>query len=168
MIQSFSGKKPLIDDNAWVAKSAAVIGDVKLAPSASIWFNAVVRADIAPIVIGEGSNVQDNATLHVDLGMPCIIGKNVTIGHNAVVHSATVGDGALIGMNATVLNGAVIGEGAVIGAGALIPERAVVPPLAVTVGVPAKQIKTLPNAQAALENAEHYKTLAAEFAREGF
>lgn len=162
MIKSILGKTPKIHPSAYVADGAAVIGDVTIDKDASIWFNAVVRGDLAPITVGECSNVQDNCTLHVDPGLPLVIGKRVTIGHNAVVHSATIGDDVLIGMNATVLNGAKIESGSVIGAGALVTENSVIPAGSVAVGVPAKVIKTVDEATAAhiRENAEGYALAA--------
>lgn len=117
---------------------AVVVGDVTLGENCSVWFNAVIRADEAPITIGDGTNVQDNATLHVSEDNPLTVGKNVTIGHGAILHSCTVEDGALIGMGAVVLDGAVIGQDAMVAAGALVTPRTVIPAGTLAVGSPAK------------------------------
>lgn len=117
---------------------AVVVGDVTLGENCSVWFNAVIRADEAPITIGDGTNVQDNATLHVSEDKPLTVGRNVTVGHGAILHSCTVEDGALIGMGAVVLDGAVIGENAMVGAGALVTPRTVIPAGTLAVGSPAK------------------------------
>jgi carbonic anhydrase/acetyltransferase-like protein (isoleucine patch superfamily) len=118
---------PGIETSAWVAPDAAVIGAVYLGPRASVWFGAVLRGDTEPIVVGEGSNVQDNAVLHTDMGFPLTIGRDCTIGHKAILHGCTIGDETLIGMGATVLNGARIGRNCLIGAGALVTEGKEIP-----------------------------------------
>ena len=104
-------KTPSISEATFVADGARIIGDVSLAAGASVWYNAVLRGDSAAIVIGPGSNVQDNVSVHVDSGHPVRVGAKVSIGHNAVVHGCTIGDGSLIGMGAVILSGAVIGSG---------------------------------------------------------
>ncbi|MBO5975758.1 MAG: gamma carbonic anhydrase family protein, partial [Oscillospiraceae bacterium] len=98
MIMEYKGIMPEISSEAFVAPSADIIGDVKIAADASVWFGAVIRGDEAPISIGEGTNIQDNCVLHCDHGSPMVIGKNVTIGHGSIVHGATIGDNVLIGM----------------------------------------------------------------------
>lgn len=133
----------LIDETAFVAETATVIGNVRMGRDSSVWFGAVVRGDCESIEIGEGANIQDLSVLHADPGFPCKIGELATVGHAAVVHGATVEEGALIGIRAVVLNGAVIGAGAVVGAGALVPERCVIPPRHLAVGVPAKVVREL-------------------------
>src|SRR5678816_2979413 len=120
---------------------AYVSGNVSLGKGVFILPFAVVRGDTELIQIGEGSNVQDGAVLHADIGMPCLVGKRVTIGHRAIVHGATVGDDALIGMGAIVLNRAQIGAGALVAAGALVPEGMIVPPNSLAVGAPAKVLR---------------------------
>lgn len=117
---------------------AVVVGDVALGENCSVWFNAVLRANEAPITIGDGTNIQDNATLHVSEDQPLTVGKDVTVGHGAVLHSCTVGDGALIGMGAIVLDGAVVEENAMVAAGALVAPRTVIPAGTLAVGSPAK------------------------------
>ena len=122
----FNDVSPRIAPDVYLAPGSVVIGDVEIGAGSSVWFNAVIRGDVAPIRIGERSNVQDNAVLHVDTGTPCIVGDEVTIGHSAVVHGTTVGDGVTIGMGAVVLSRSTIGEEAIVAAGALVPEDAVV------------------------------------------
>ncbi|WP_291037081.1 gamma carbonic anhydrase family protein [Herbiconiux sp.] len=138
MLITYEGQTPEIDPTAWVAPTATVIGRVHLAASASVFYGAVLRGDNDPIVVGEGSNLQDNVVVHTDLGKPATIGRGVSVGHGAVLHGCTVEDDCLIGMNATVLNGAVIGTGSLVAAGALVLEGTVVPPGSLVAGVPAK------------------------------
>lgn len=134
---------PNVAQTAWVAETATVRGDVTLGEDVSVWFSAVIRGDEAPVRVGDRSNVQDGAVLHVSRGFPCIVGAEVTIGHSAVIHGCTVEDGALIGIHATVLDGAVIGAGALVGAGAVVPPGMHVPPGMLALGVPAKVVKPL-------------------------
>jgi carbonic anhydrase/acetyltransferase-like protein (isoleucine patch superfamily) len=129
---------PTIPPSAWIADTATVRGRVTLGEHVSIWFSAVLRGDDEPITIGDNSNVQDGAVLHVSEGFPCVVGNNVTIGHRAIVHGCTVEDGALIGMGAVVLDGATIGAGAMVAAGAVISPGMNVPPGMLAVGVPAR------------------------------
>lgn len=131
------------DGDVWIAPGARVIGRVRLDKGASVWFNAVLRGDNEPIVLGEDSNVQDNAVCHTDLGFPLTIGARCTIGHAAILHGCTVGDGSLIGMGATVLNGAVIGSSVLVGAGALVTEGKVIPDGVLVVGRPARVTRPL-------------------------
>ncbi|MFJ9589053.1 gamma carbonic anhydrase family protein [Streptomyces acidicola] len=138
LIAGVGGKDPKVDQAAFTAPTSVVLGDVTLHAEASVWYGAVLRAEFEPIVVGAGSNVQDNCTLHVDPGFPISIGERVSIGHNAVVHGATVEDDCLIGMGATVLNGAVIGAGSLVAAQALVPQGMRVPPGSLVAGVPAK------------------------------
>ena len=158
MIVSFGGKMPRDEGAAFVAPNATLIGDVVLKPGATVWYGAVLRGDDGTLTVGEGSNVQDNAVLHCDVGGRVDIGKNVTVGHSAIVHGCTVGDGALIGMHATLLNHCVIGKNCIIGAGALVPEGMVIPDGMVAVGIPARVIKPVTPEQIArnLRNAEGY------------
>lgn len=139
--------QPTIPPSAWIAGTATVRGDITLGEDVSIWFAAVLRGDEAPITIGDRTNIQDGAVLHVSAGFPCIVGREVTIGHGAVVHGCTVEDGALIGIRATVLDGAVIGAGAIVGAGAVVPPGMHVPPGTLALGVPAKVVGPLSEAQ---------------------
>lgn len=127
-----------IAPTAWVAPNATLIGDVSLGDEVSVWFNCVLRGDLAPIRIGRQSNIQDGCILHVGAQYPCTIGERVSLGHGAIVHGATVEDDCLIAIRATILNGAVIGRGSLVGAGAVVPEHAVIPPNSLVLGVPAK------------------------------
>ncbi len=165
MIRDYRGILPKISESAFVAETAAVIGDVTVEENANIWYGAVLRGDEGPIEIGKNTNIQDNATVHTNHEYKVIIGENVTVGHNAIVHGCTVGDGTMIGMGAVVLNGAVIGKGCLIAAGALIKEREVIPDGSLCVGVPAKIIRTLNEEAKAgvLENAEMYVKLGQEY-----
>lgn len=162
MIRALNGKGPEIAESCFLAENAVVIGDVTLDDQVNVWYGAVIRGDENRIEIGAGSNVQDNATLHVGENYPISLGKNVTVGHNAVVHGCTVGDDTLIGMGAVVLNGAVIGKGCIIGAGALIKEKEVIPDFSLCVGVPAKIIRTLDEraVESNRKNAAVYRDLA--------
>ena len=158
MMLSFGGKMPRDEGAVFVAANATVLGDVTLGRGVNIWYGAVLRADEGALILGENSNVQDNAVLHCDPGGQVVLGKNVTVGHSAIVHGCTVGDNSLIGMHATILNHAVVGKNCIIGAGALVPEGMVIPDGSVAVGVPAKIIKqvTPAQAEASVRNAAHY------------
>ncbi|MFD2181084.1 gamma carbonic anhydrase family protein [Rhodoplanes azumiensis] len=130
----------------WVADTAVLIGRVRLLDEASVWFGAVLRGDNEWIEIGVRSQVQDNATLHTDMGFPLTIGSDCVIGHNVIMHGCTVASCSLIGMGAIVMNGAVIGEGSIVGAGAVIPEGKTYPPRSLIVGAPGKVVRTLDDA----------------------
>jgi len=137
-IYKLGDKVPAIDETAYVAAEATVIGEVILEKNASVWSGAVVRGDNEPIRIGAGSNVQEGAVLHADPGFPLTIGANVTVGHQAMLHGCTVGDGSLIGIHAIVLNGAVIGRNSLVGAGALVSEKKSFPDNSLIIGTPAR------------------------------
>jgi gamma-carbonic anhydrase len=143
----FKGVWPTIAEDVFVAPGAMIIGNVTIHEGASVWYNTVVRGDSAPIVIGRGTNVQDNCTLHVDGDAPLTIGEECTIGHGAVVHGATVGDRVLVGMNAVVLSHAQVGSSTIIGACALVGERKHIPEKVLAVGVPAKVMRELTEAE---------------------
>ncbi len=145
MILSYNQKYPHIAASAFIAATATIIGDVQIAEGANIWYGAVLRGDLAPIRIGANTNIQDNCTVHVDVGKPTHIGRHVTVGHNAVVHGCTVEDHALIGMNAVILSGAHIKSGCVIAAGAVIKEGQVAGPNQLLAGTPAVPKKKLPH-----------------------
>lgn len=158
MIYNFKDKKPKTDEAVFIAPSADIIGEVTLGKDVSVWFNATIRADLSPVTIGDGTNVQDNCVIHVDTDKPTTVGKNVIIGHNVILHGCTVGDNSLIGMGAVVLNGAVIGEGCVVGAGALVTENKKFPDRSLIIGSPAKAIRTLTDEQVQkiLEGVDRY------------
>lgn len=127
----------------WVAKNATVVGDVTLGPGSSVFYGAVLRGDIARIVVGEGSNIQDNCVVHLADDLDAIIGDWVTVGHGAIIHACTIGDECLIGMGATVLDGARVGARSIVGAGAVVTPRTVIPPGSMVLGAPAKVARAL-------------------------
>lgn len=147
-----------IGTETYIAPNATLAGDVNLGNHVTILFGAVLRADMDSIVIGDGSNVQDNAVIHESIGKPVIIGKNVSIGHGAIVHGAIIEDDCLIGMGAIILNGAKIGKGSLIAAGALVSERKEIPPRSLVMGVPGKVVRELTDEEIAgnLKNAATY------------
>lgn len=157
-VLALPGREPSIDPGAFVAEGARIVGDVRLAESSSVWYNAVLRADSASIVIGAGSNVQDNVSVHVDAGNPVRIGRRVSIGHNAVVHGCSIDDGSLIGMGAVVLSGAVIGKGCLVAGGAVVLGGTEVPDGSLVAGVPAQVRRALSDEERAglLANADIY------------
>ncbi len=159
---AFNGVTPTLAPDVFVAPGAMVIGDVTIGEGSSVWYNAVLRGDIAPIRIGKGSNVQDGAVLHVDEGVPCVLGDGVVIGHGAVVHSATVGNGAMVAMHATLLSHAKIGDECIVGANALVAEGKEFPARSLIVGVPGKVLRDVTDeqAEAIRENARRYATYA--------
>lgn len=160
--------EPQLGEGAWAAPSADLIGDVRLGPRASIWFQAVIRADNTPIVIGEESNIQDGSVCHSDPGFPLTIGARVTVGHQAILHGCTIGDDCLIGMGARILNGAVIAPDCLVGAGALITEGKHFESGSLIVGAPGRVARQLTDAekQALRISAAHYADKAARYARE--
>jgi len=145
-----------------IAKNATIVGNVELEEDVSIWYNAVIRGDLDKIVIGKGSNVQDNCVIHVSKGYPTIIGGYVSIGHGAVLHGCRIGDNVLVGMNATILNGAKIGDNCIIGANALITQNKEIPPNSLVLGVPGKVVRELSEEEikSIKENALRYIDLA--------
>lgn len=148
IILPWEGVWPEIAEDAFVAPTAVIVGNVSIGSQSSIWFHTAIRGDIAPISIGKRSSVQDNTVVHVNMDAPTVIGDDVTIGHSALVHGTTIRDGALIGMGSLVLSYSSVGRNAVIAAGALIPERCEVPDEAIMIGVPARQRDGLSDEQA--------------------
>ncbi|MDZ7936639.1 MAG: gamma carbonic anhydrase family protein [Emticicia sp.] len=146
----------------FIAQNATVVGKVSLGEDSSVWYSAVIRADVEDVIIGKRTNIQDGAILHADLGEPTIIGDNVTVGHGAIIHGATVGDGTLIGMRSTILNRAKIGKYCIIGACALVTEGMEIPDYSMVLGVPARVVKQLPPeyAEKLLKSAAHYVEMA--------
>ena len=132
---------PQIDDEAFVAPTAVVVGAVTMGPRSSIWYGAVARADAEVIEIGADSNVQDGCTLHSDPGFPLVVGRGVTVGHRVVLHGARIDDDVLVGMGSVVMNGAHIGSGSIVAAGAVVTQGTQVPPGSLVAGVPAKVIR---------------------------
>lgn len=167
MIIPYNGMSPTIGKDVYIAPTAVLIGNVTVEDGASIWFNAVLRGDMAPITIGRNSNVQDNCTIHTDAGKPAVVGEHVTIGHNAVVHGCTIDDGCLIGIGAIVLNGAHILPKTVVAAGAIVRENSRMGPLQLVTGAPAVVKKELSasSSQRFLNAADHYCKLSAAYRR---
>jgi carbonic anhydrase/acetyltransferase-like protein (isoleucine patch superfamily) len=165
MIYALDGVVPEIDPDAWVAPGAQVMGRVVLGAGVGVWFGAVLRGDNEPIVVGEATNIQENAVLHTDMGYPLTIGRDCTIGHKAMLHGCTIGEGTLIGMGATVLNGAKIGRGCLIGACALITEGKEIPDGSLVMGSPGRVVRQLDEAGRArlLASAAGYRANAARF-----
>jgi carbonic anhydrase/acetyltransferase-like protein (isoleucine patch superfamily) len=163
MLLPYGDAAPVVDPEAWLAPTATVIGDVRIAARASVFYGAVIRADMAAVELGAGSNLQDNVVVHTDFGFPTRIGAGVSVGHAAVVHGCTVEDDVLVGMHATVLNGAVVGTGSLLAAGTVVLEGTVVPPRSLVAGVPGKVRRTLDDAEVerVRRNAEIYVELAA-------
>ena len=147
MIYQLEDAVPQIHASAWVAENATLAGQITLQKDVSIWFNAVLRAEHAPITVGEGSNIQDGTVCHVDPGMPLTIGRSVTVGHKVMLHGCTIGDESLIGINAVILNGAKIGRHCLIGANSLIPEGKEIPDGSLVMGSPGKIVRALSEAQ---------------------
>lgn len=139
----YLGKSPSIGEDVYIAEGANVIGDVTIGNRSSVWFNAVLRGDIAPIIIGSNVNIQDLSMIHVNTDQPTVIEDNVSVGHGCILHSCTLHKGCLIGMGAIILNESEIGENSLVAAGSLIPERKKYPPNTLIMGSPAKVIREL-------------------------
>ncbi len=137
------GRTPDLAQANWVARNATVVGDVTLGPKASVFYGAVLRGDIARIIVGEGSNIQDNVIVHLADDGDAVIGSYCTVGHAAIIHACTVEDECLIGMGATVLDGARIGARSIVGAGAVVTPRTQIPPGSMVLGSPAKVVRAL-------------------------
>lgn len=167
MFYPYHEKKPKTDDAAFVAPSADLVGEVTLGENSSVWYNATLRADLAPVTIGANTNIQDNAVVHVDTDQPASIGDNVTVGHGAILHGCRIGDNSLIGMGAIVLSGAEIGEKCIVGAGALVTENKKYPDRSLIIGSPAKNLRTVTDEQAARlqGSADRYVEKAREMAK---
>ena len=167
VIREYGGKRPRIGERVYLAETAAVIGDVILEDDVSVWYNTVVRGDCHSIRVGARSNIQDNCVIHVLQGkFPSVLEEEVTLGHAAIVHGAVNRKGALLGIRSTVLDGAEVGESAFIGAGALIAPRTVVPARTLWLGAPARQVRTLSEAE--VENMKHYHLNYLEYKKEYF
>ena len=164
LILPYDGHQPEIAPTAWLAPNATVIGRAAIGADASVYFGAVVRADMAEVRLGAGSNLQDNVVVHTDTGFPALIGSGVSVGHAAVVHGCTVEDDCLIGMHATVLNGAVVGSGSLVAAGTVILEGSVIPPGSLVAGVPGKVRRSLSDEELerVVQNALTYVALTAK------
>ena len=155
---------PQIENSCYIAEDATVIGNVKLKERCSIWNHATIRSNYQPIIIGMGSNIQDNAVVHVDKDYAVKIGENVTVGHSAIVHGCQVGDNTLVGMGSIILNGAIVGKNCIIGAGSLITQNVVIPDNSLVIGSPAKVLRkvTEDEIREIYENAIRYQQEAKE------
>ncbi len=132
-----------IHPESFVAPGALLLGEVELQEHSSIWFGTILRADLAPICVGRGSNIQDGAVIHVAAGHPTHIGQGVTVGHRAVVHGCTVEEGVLVGIGAIILDGARVGSESIVGAGAVVPPQMEIPPRSLALGVPARIVRSV-------------------------
>ena len=161
----FKGKRPTVAPDAWIAPTAVLIGDVTVKSGASVWWGTVLRADMDRIEIGERTNVQDNCTIHTDVGEPTILGPDVTVGHMALVHSAVVEANVLIGQGAVVVGNSTVGTGTIVGAGAVLPEGFNVPPRSLVLGVPARVVREVGPEDARWTHwaAGHYAELSAHY-----
>jgi len=157
-IYPYRNKYPSIGQNCYIAPTAVLIGDVTLGDGASVWFGAVLRGDVSPIVVGARSNIQDGTVIHGEDGCPTIIGEDVTVGHSAIIHAATVSDRVLVGMGATLLSRSSVGPDTIIGARALVTEEVEIPGGVLALGIPAQSKRTLSGAEKEriLASAQHY------------
>ncbi|CAI6080969.1 gamma carbonic anhydrase family protein [Cohnella sp. JJ-181] len=166
MLIRYGDKYPQLAEGVFVAEGAKLIGDVKIGAGGSVWFNAVIRGDMAEIRIGSRTNLQDGVVGHVNAGQPLILEDDVTVGHSAIVHGCAIGRGSLIGMGAIVLNGATIGEYAMIGAGAIVTEGKSIPPYTLSMGTPARVVRELTDQdlERMRRTADHYAAEAVKYA----
>lgn len=162
MIYSFKGKSPQIDESAFIADYVTITGDVVVGKESTIWFNTSIRGDVAPTIIGNRVNIQDNCVLHQSKNQPLIIEDNVGVGHQCILHGCTIRNGALIGMGSTILDGVEIGEGAFIGAGSLVPPGKKIPPRTLYVGRPAKFVRELTE-----EDKDYLKYISNDYVEKG-
>src|SRR5580765_4058282 len=163
------GKTPTIGKDCYIAPTATLIGDVTIEDGASVWFGCVLRGDVAPIVVGKRSNIQDNTVIHGEDGCPTIIGEDVTVGHSAIVHAAIVGDRVLVGMGAVLLSRCRIGDDTIIGARALVTEDVEIPPRSLALGMPARVARPLKDEEKEkiLISAEHYMEYSRQYRNQG-
>ncbi len=151
---------PELADGVLVAPGAALVGDVRLGKDVSFWYPSVARGDLAAVIVGDRSNIQDGTVIHVADETPCIVGTDVVVGHRVMLHACRVEDACLIGMQATLLDDCVIGEGSIVGAGSLVTQRTVIPPHSLVLGAPAKVVRSLPASLA-----DEHRALAAKYMR---
>ena len=160
IIDRYLDRVPSAGQGAFIAPGAAVVGDVRLGAGVSVWYGAVLRGDIASVIIGDRSNLQDGTVIHVADDGPCVVGADVVVGHRAVLHACRIEDACLIGMQATVLDDAVIGQGSIVGAGAVVTPRTIIPPYSLVLGMPAKVVRTLDPG-----SADQHRALAGKYTR---
>ncbi len=169
LIFPYHGIWPTIAPTAYIAPGAVIIGNVTIEDECSVWSNAVMRGDMAPVYLRRGANVQENCTVHVDADTPATIGEYCVIGHNAIVHGATIAPGSMVAMHATVLNRATVGAGSIVAAAAMIPEDATIPPRSMVMGVPGKIRREVTDDEIARlrNNAERYIGYSREYLASG-
>lgn len=165
MLYELDGVMPQLDENAWVAPDAAVIGDVHLLAGASLWFNCVARGDMERLVIGARSNIQDGSVLHTDHGISMVVGAGVTMGHKVILHGCRIADNVLVGMGSVIMNNASVGPDTIIGAGSLVPEGKEIPGGVLALGMPARVKRSLTDEEKQMIrwSANHYVENAARF-----
>jgi len=143
MLISINGKKPRIGRRVFIADSAYIIGDVEIGVDSSIWFNAVVRAEVESIKIGSETSIQDCCVLHTDTNHKVTVGDRVTVGHGAILHGCEIASNCIIGIGARILNGAKVGEWCIIGSGAVVTENSEIPPYSLALGIPARVVRSI-------------------------
>lgn len=165
MLYELDGVMPQLDENAWVAPDAAVIGDVHLMAGASLWFNCVARGDMERLVIGARSNIQDGSVIHTDHGIAMVVGSGVTVGHKVILHGCRIADNVLVGMGSVIMNNASVGPDTIIGAGSLVPEGKEIPGGVLALGMPARVKRPLTDEEKEMIrwSANHYAENAARF-----
>lgn len=165
MIVGYDSLFPKIHGTCFVAESSDLIGEIEIGEDSSIWYNTVIRADGDKCIIGKDTNIQDGAIIHVDVGLPTIIGDGVTVGHGAIVHACTVGNNVLVGMGAIILDNAKIEDNVIIGAGALVPQGKVIASGSLVIGSPGRIVRSLSEEE--IENikksAKHYVELSKKY-----
>jgi len=168
MLLAFENTYPNIEKALYIAPNATLVGAVEMGHESTVWFNATIRADVASITIGDGTNIQDNVVIHVNIGKPTVLKEKVTIGHSAVIHACTIGEGCLIGMGSIILDEADIGEYCFVAAGSLIPPRKHFPPRSLIMGSPARVIRPLTEEELAemAENNLHYIELGYTYSQQ--
>lgn len=166
MIIMYRDYKPYIDRNTFIAENSTIVGRCFISEDCSVWYNAVLRADVNEIVLGKGTNIQDGCIVHCDEDYGTKIGEGVTVGHNAIIHGCTIGSNCIIGMGATILDGAVIGDNVIIGANSLVTSGKVIPSGVLAMGSPARMVRELKpeeiegirhSAQCYIEHSKEYK-----------
>ena len=162
MFRSFKSVMPKVAPNCFIAQNSTLVGDIEIGEGSSVWFGAVIRADMAPIRIGKNVNIQDNCAMHVSVDRPTKIGDNVSVGHGAILHSTEIKGDCIIGMGAILLTGSKIGKNCIIGAGSVVTEDTEIPDNSIVMGIPAKVVKqtTEEHTKRIKKGIEEYRTLA--------
>jgi carbonic anhydrase/acetyltransferase-like protein (isoleucine patch superfamily) len=170
IVERYLRSLPTMGARVLIAPGAAVVGDVQLGDDVSIWYGAVLRGDLAPIIVGKGANIQDGTVMHVADDTPCVVESETVVGHRVMLHACRVEEGCLIGMQSTILDQAVIGRGSVVGAGALVTQRTIIPPRSLVLGAPARVIRTLTDEDERFHRAvaQKYVRLKENYLRDAF